>query len=250
MAYHKPDSPLYLELHKRLFAPDHPIFSDFNRWFDGAAERAVPVRIQDVDTLTLAPTDHLLFLLLHAFKHFLFSGFGLRIVTDICLYSRCYRDEVDFSAVYEVCRSLRSARFAAAVYRIGESWLELPVPEPFAGETVETAPLMEDILASGLLGEKLERLHSANITLGAVAGDRKGKKRGGSLRNTLFPTAYTLTGDYPFLKDRPWLLPVAWSRRIFRYLRKRTRGEDKDSAATLRIGKERVRLMQTYGVMD
>lgn len=250
LSYHKPNSPLYLELHKRLFDPTHPAFCGFNQWFEGALERAVPFRLQDVDTWTLAPTDHLLFLLLHAFKHFLFSGFGLRIVADICLFSRQYREEIDFSAVYHVCKSLRCERFAAAVYQIGGSRLDLPIPEPFAAEEVDDAPLLEDILASGLLGEQIERLHSANITLGAVTGAQQGKKRTGTLRNTLFPSVYTLTDDYPFLKDRPWLLPVAWTKRIWRYLRSRGREGDKSSAASLRIGRERIKLLQSYGVLD
>ena len=62
LSYHKPNSPLYIELHKRLFDPDSAAFEDFNAPFEGALERAVPVTIQDVTLKTLAPTDHLLFL--------------------------------------------------------------------------------------------------------------------------------------------------------------------------------------------
>ena len=44
-------------------------------------------------------TDHLLYLILHALKHFLYSGFGIRQVCDIALFSERYRDEIDWSRV-------------------------------------------------------------------------------------------------------------------------------------------------------
>lgn len=35
----------------------------------------------------LAPTDHLLCLLCHAYKHFLYAGFGIRHVCDIGIFA-------------------------------------------------------------------------------------------------------------------------------------------------------------------
>lgn len=250
LSYHMPGSPLYIELHKRLFDPESEVFGACNKLFSGALDRTVSVRIQDVSLRTLAPTDHLLFLLLHAFKHFLHSGFGLRIVSDICLFTDRFWDRIDFTAVLEGCARLRADRFAAAVYRIGKKYLNLRAPALFDGiETDETA-LLEDVLASGLHGTQIDRLHSANITLGAVRDSKQGRSASGGLRHTLFPPAKELTGVYPFLDHRPWLLPVAWLRRVGDYARRRKRYGSQSPTAPLRIGKERIRLLQTYGVID
>jgi hypothetical protein len=132
LSYHKPNSPLYIELHKRLFDPNSAAFEDFNAPFEGALDRAIPVTIQDVTLKTLAPADHLLFLILHAFKHFLHSGFGMRIIADICLFTWRYGEQIEFAALRAVCDDRRCERFTAAVYRIGEKYLDLPIPEPFA----------------------------------------------------------------------------------------------------------------------
>ena len=250
LSYHKPASPLYIELHKRLFDPESPVFENFNAFFDGALDRAEPVRIQDVELLTLAPTDHLLFLLLHAFKHFLHSGFGLRIVADICLYTWHYGERIDFARIREACDTLRAAEFVAAVYRIGEKYLDLPIPEVFAAIEADESELLEDVLASGLHGAEIDRLHSANITLGAVADENRGKARSGGLVKTLFPSAKKLSGRYPYLEKKPWLLPAAWTSRVATYLKERGKYGKQSPAASLRIGKERVKLLESYGVID
>ena len=250
LSCHKPGSPLYVELHKRLFDPGSDALRGFNEAFDGALDRAVPIQIQDVTLRTLAPPDHLRFLLFHAFKHFLYSGFGLRIVSDVCLYARQYAPEIDFEALLALCDERRCGRFAAALFRIGETCLDLPAPAPFAALNVDETALLEDVLAAGLLGEEIDRLHSANITLGAVADQNTGRAPSGVLRKSLFPSAKQLSGRYPWLKKCPWLLPAAWTARVAAYLKERGKYGAEDPAASLRLGKERVELLKRYGILD
>ena len=250
ISYHKPDSPLYVELHKKLFDPSSPVFEGFQREFDGVFERSVTVRVQDVDLHTLAPTDHLLFLILHAFKHFLHSGFGARIVADICLFPRAYCDQIDFSAILRACREKQCDRFTAAIYRIGAEYLGIPEPELFREMQVEIEPLLRDILDSGLHGAQIDRLHSANITLGAVSDHRTGKRRSGGLRKVLFRPASELKKDYPFLTKYPVLLPAAWCRRVWKYLKEPKKTGAHSPTATLRIGEERVQLLSFYGIIQ
>lgn len=250
LPYHKQGSPLFVELHKKLFDPTSPVFGGFNLPFEGALDRSVPITVQDVTLRTLAPTDHLLFLILHAFKHFLLSGFGMRIVADVCLYSRQNAGQIDFQRLLSLCEAQSCQLFASAVYRIGEKYLGLPMPEPFAALQVDENELLLDVLDSGLHGEEVDRLHSANITLGAAAAGKTGKPRTGSLRKTLFPSAGKLKNSYPFLAKRPWLLPYAWACRIGAYWKNNKRYGKQSPTATLRIGRERVKLLKIYGVID
>lgn len=251
LSYHRPDSPLYIELHKALFDPESPVFASFNSYFADTSAHPARVRIQDVELLTAAPTDHLLFLLLHAYKHFLYSGFGLRIISDVCLFSRGHAAEIDFPAVLAACTDLRCERFAAAVFRIGEKYLDIAAPEAF-GLPVDEAPLLADVLSSGNLGEDIDRLHSAHITLQTVAADRLGARAGGTIRNTVFLPASALSGRYPYLKKCPWLLPVAWVSRTATYAMGRLRRKSgaERPAASLRIGKNRVDLLRAYHIID
>ena len=249
LSYHRPDSPLYLEVHKALFDSASPVFGPFNRFFSETLSHPVRVRIQDVELLTAPPTDHLLFLLLHAYKHLLFGGFGVRVIADLCLFSRAHAAEIDFPRLREICESLRCGRFAAAVYRIGEAHLGIPAPEAFRLE-IDEAPLLADVLDAGNLGEDLNRHHSTNIILNTVASDRTGARKRGSLRSAVFLPASQLQGRYPFLKRRSWLLPWAWTRRVCSYAGGRLRRRGGAPTATLRVARARTELLRKYGVID
>lgn len=67
---------------------------------------------------------------------------------------------------------------------------------------------------------------------------------------TLFPSRRALEGRYPYLRTKPWLLPVAWVSRVARYAQDSRRAGVQDNAAeSLRIGGERVELLRRYGVI-
>ena len=250
LGYHKPGSPLYVELHRCLFDPDSEFFAAFNEPFAEALGRSVPIQVQDVRLQTLAPTDHLLFLILHAFKHFLHSGIGLRVGADICLFARHYAEELDLDYIKSQCDAFRCLRFAAALFRVGEKELGIPAPAVFAEVESDETALLEDMLDAELYGEAIDRLHSANITLAAAARGRGETSRAGGLKSSLLLPASRLSGRYPWLKKRPWLLPAAWAARGADYLLGRKKYGRQSPAASLRIGRERVRLLERYGIID
>ena len=128
--------------------------------------------------------------------------------------------------------------------------LGIPEPELFREMQVEIEPLLRDILDSGLHGAQIDRLHSANITLGAVSDHRTGKRRSGGLRKVLFRPASELKKDYPFLTKYPVLLPAAWCRRVWKYLKEPKKTGAHSPTATLRIGEERVQLLSFYGIIQ
>ena len=73
ISYTKAGSPLYIELHRSLFNSSKNAHDDLNRFF-----RAVtPVEVDGF--LTLPLHEHLLYPILHAYKHFVGSGIGLRL---------------------------------------------------------------------------------------------------------------------------------------------------------------------------
>lgn len=245
-SYHKENSPLYIEVHKSMFPPDSDAYGDCNRPFDGALGRAAAIEVQDLTVRTLDPTDHQLYLILHAFKHFLKSGFGVRYVCDVCLFAEHYGDGIDWSRAAAECASLRADTFAAAIFRIGERRLGVPAPAAFRDADLDEAPLLEDILAGGHYGIADEnRLHSSGITLSARAG---GHRTDGLLRS-LFPGADYLRGCYPYARKCAALIPVAWAQRLFAYLRRSGERHGVSAAESIRIGGERVRLMELYKII-
>lgn len=244
VSYTKKDSPLYIELHRHLFDSSEDAHDELNHFFANLK----PVEIDGF--LAMPPHEHLLYLLLHAYKHFVRSGIGLRQFCDIGLWARAYHAEIDWQRLHEQCESVHAATFAAAAFRIARDYLgiEFDLPAPWSA-SVDAEPLLHDSLCGGVYGSNdLTRLHSSTVTLNAVKASRTGEKS--SVLRTVFPKREYLERRYPYLKKRPYLLPVAWVQRLAHYASEKQSGADSGASGSIKLAKERIELMKQYGVMD
>jgi len=244
VSYTKNGSPLYIELHRHLFDSAEDAHDELNHFFVG---------LNPVETdgfLAMPPHEHLLYLLLHAYKHFVRSGIGLRQFCDIGLWALEYHDEIDWQRLHDQCASVHAATFAAAAFRIARDYLgiDFDLPMPWDA-SIDVEPLLHDTLCGGVYGSNdLTRLHSSTVTLNAVKASRTGEKS--SVLRTVFPKREYLERRYPYLKKRPYLLPVAWVQRIAHYASEKQAGTDNSASGSIKLGKERIELMKRYGIMD
>ena len=244
VSYTKKGSPLYIELHRHLFDSAEDAHDELNHFFTDLK----PVEIDGF--LAMPPHEHLLYLLLHAYKHFVRSGIGLRQFCDIGLWARAYHGEIDWQRLHEQCESVHAATFAAAAFRIARDYLdiEFDLPAPWDG-SIDVEPLLHDTLCGGVYGSNdLTRLHSSTVTLNAVKASRTGEKS--SVLSTVFPKREYLEHRYPYLKKRPYLLPVAWAQRIAHYAGEKKTGADNSASGSIKLAKERIELMKLYDIMD
>lgn len=244
VTYTKKGSPLYIELHRHLFDSSEDAHDELNHFFADLN----PVEIDGF--LAMPPHEHLLYLILHAYKHFVRSGIGLRQFCDIGLWAREYQAEIDWQRLHEQCESVHAATFAEAAFRIAKDYLgiEFDLPAPWS-DAVDAEPLLHDSLCGGVYGSNdLTRLHSSTVTLNAVKASRTGEKSG--VLRTVFPKREYLERRYPYLKKRPYLLPVAWAQRIAHYASEKQSGADSSASGSIKLAKERIELMKQYGVMD
>ena len=244
VSYTKKDSPLYIELHRHLFDSAEDAHDELNHFFVDIA----PVEVDGF--LTMPPHEHLLYLILHAYKHFVYSGIGLRQFCDIGLWAQAYHDQIDWQRLHDQCASVHAATFAAAAFRIARTYLgiDFDLPAPWNND-VDAEPLLHDALCGGVYGSNdLTRLHSSTVTLNAVKASRTGEKS--SVLRTVFPKRAYLERRYPYLKKRPYLLPVAWMQRIAHYASEKQSGTDNSASGSIKLGKERIELMKRYGIMD
>lgn len=254
--YGKKNSPLYIELHKNLFPPESDAYGDFNRFFESVFDRAQSVRIQNTPVYTMEYTDHLFYLICHAFKHFLHSGFGIRQVCDITMFANAYGKEIDWIRVLDQCREIHAERFTAALFRIGKKYLTFSAkaacyPAEWKSIKVDETALLEDLLAGGIYGSAdLSRQHSSNITLNAVSAQKKGRKAKGFVLKTVFPPAKSLEGRYSYLRKYPFLLPAAWIARLLKYRKETNSIADNHASDSIRIGNQRVELLKEYGIIQ
>lgn len=253
--YGKRGRLIYIELHKSLFPPESDAYGDLNRFFRETWSRAEEVTVDGVTVRTLGCTDHLFYLICHAFKHFLHSGFGIRQVSDIVLFANAYGAQIDWQEMFAHCREIRADLFAAALFRIGQKYLGFDLemahyPEQWQEIWVDETDLLLDLLDGGIYGDAdKSRKHSSNMTLDAVAAEKQSKKAGNGVLKSLFPSARSLEGRYPYLRKWPILLPFAWAERMARYGKETMQNKDSDAMETVKIGNRRIALMKEYGII-
>ena len=244
VSYTKKGSPIYIELHRHLFDSSEDAHDELGRFF-------ADIRPVESDGfLAMPPHEHLLYLILHAYKHFVRSGIGLRQFCDVGLWARAYHDQIDWPRLHDQCASVHAATFAAAAFQIARAYLGIAfvLPAPWRDD-IDAVPLLHDTLCGGVYGSNdYTRLHSSTVTLNAVKASRAGE-RGGVLR-TVFPKRAHLARRYPYLKKKPYLLPVAWAQRIAHYASEKRASTDDSASGSLRLAKERIELMKRYGIIE
>lgn len=182
VSYGKPGSPLYIELHKSLFPPDSDAYGELNHYFERVYEQAIEMPVDGIPITTMGYTDHLFYLICHAFKHFLHSGVGIRQICDITLFANTYGRDIDWMLILEQCQEIHADLFAAALFQIGQKYLTFDpdqacYPIEWKNIQVDETMLLMDLLDAGIYGDgSMSRKHSSNITLDAVSSQKQGKK--------------------------------------------------------------------------
>ena len=254
--FYKVGGMLHIELHKELFSSESEAYGNLNSLFEGGFDRKIQEEIHGVPVYTMCHTDHLLYLILHAFKHFLHSGFGIRQVCDIVIYAEAHGADIDWAYLLEKCREIHADVFTASLFDIGKKELSFDpekacYPEIWSSIEVDGSDLLEDLLEGGVFGDSsMSRKHSSNITLQAVTEDKKGKKAGASLIQSLFPDRKYMERTYTYLKKYPFLLPAAWASRIRNYLKESKNMGGNDAMESIEIGNHRVDLMKKYKIIQ
>lgn len=244
VSYTKNGGPLYIELHRHLFDSSEDAHDELNHFFASLK----PVETDSL--LAMPPHEHLLYLILHAYKHFVRSGIGVRQFCDIGLWARAYHGEIDWQRLHDQCESVHAATFAAAAFCIAREYLgiDFDLPTPWDA-SIDVEPLLHDTLCGGVYGSNdLTRLHSSTVTLNAVKASRTGEKSG--VLRTVFPKREYLERRYPYLKKRPYLLPVAWAQRLAHYASEKQSGADSSASGSIRLAKERIELMKRYDIIE
>lgn len=242
----------YIELHFALFPEETGAYGYLNKEFEHVFENCIRERIQGIEIFTLNPTEHMFYLICHSFKHFLHSGFGIRQVCDMVMMAERYGKRIDWKKINIRLSTLNIVYFWSGLSEIGRKylgfdWKRAGYDRKFQKEDIALEDLMQDILKAGIYGDSsMERKHSSNMTLAAVAIGKKSTIL--SLKESLFPSREYMKEKYRWLEKYLFLLPVAWIMRIGTYLLKRER-RGQEEAFVLEIGMERVELLKKYKII-
>lgn len=240
------DGILTIELHRTLFPTTSPVFSALESFFADAFSQPKEYEVAPGQVvLSLNEHDHLLYLILHAFKHFIYSGFGIRQVCDIGLWAERYRERIDWELLRRQTACVRADAFAAAVFQIAREHLGMELRDAWVCEgQMRCEKMLEDMLSGGIYGTaNRSRLHSASLTFRAV------ETGGTGLTAALFPPRKTLLRAYPELEKWPFLLPVVWCKRLLKYRREVRKRSDSNASESIKIAKNRKEMFQYYHII-
>lgn len=249
LGYKNPQNGLYFEVHTALFDPESKVFGPLNSYFQKAIGEPAEFHICEKKIFSLDCTGHFLYLILHSYKHFLYSGFGVRQVCDMVRMAQEWKERIDWQFISASLNKLRLEAFFRIVLGVAAGYLEASgLAEELSAKTgisFETSEgyyeeVAEDILKGGIYGSSSTgRLHSAHITLAAMEG-KDGIAKG------LFPPRDSMERQYAFVKKSLLLLPLAYLLRIGGYIQKRLKANQESS---LSLGRRRVAMMKKYGII-
>ncbi|MDO4568169.1 MAG: nucleotidyltransferase family protein [Clostridia bacterium] len=235
-------SGLKLELHS-----GYPL--ELDSWSN--AQSVERFSCQGGSAATPHPTHHWAFLVMHALKHFTYSGFGARTLMDIAVFAFTYRSHIDYAEAQRILERAGALTFCKSVLAIARDHLGFDaasahMPRSFTDDCPDITPMLLDILDAGVYGQSsLSRVHSASMV-------RSAAERGSRTANAaaaLFPPIAVMRDRYGYLRRLPWLLPWAWLCRIATYVtRGRTRGDS--ARESLRIAEARIRLLRLYDISE
>ncbi len=253
IGWRMPNSTLYIELHQQLFSPYSGATCDLQSFFDDAFDRAREYEVERgaAKVWSMSPEDHLLYLILHAYKHFIRSGFGIRQVCDIGLWMKVYGNEIDHARLMSKLSEARALYFAAAIFAIAklDLGIALQLPPCWNEIGIDREPMLCDLLDAGIYGSStMSRHHSAALTAEAVAASRGNRKKRGLLYRA-FPPKRILARDYPELNEHPAKLPLIWVKRLLKYKNETKADENNSMAESIRIARNREELLKHYRII-
>lgn len=231
-----------VELHANPFDDDSPHMAAFNKAVGDLSQNPVSVAVDGVNILCPSPQNHLVYLVLHAFKHFINSGVGIRQLMDITFF--CQEEGIDWDAVFESCAAVSAEGFLSGILLIANQYFGLDISAiqtPAFDRTLNCEMLLEDIKQGGIYGPRdMDKHRSGGLTVNGYV-----KSQGGSRGAVVFLPLKTMKKRYGYLNRLPFLLPVAWAQRVFEYAM-----SEHSVKNTLASGKSRIHMMEYYGIIS
>lgn len=159
---------------------------------------------------------HLIYLLFHLRKHIINEGIGFRQFLDIAFV--CKKINLDWNNIIEVLGSINLLSFSKNVFTLLNRWFDIKTPlvkdsfdEEFYNE------IINKIYKDGVFGHINEDNKVVQYTSISNEKDNKLFTKVKYIFRLIFPSIKALK-SFPYLswiKDRNYLIPIAWLYRLF-----------------------------------
>lgn len=171
---------------------------------------------------TLGYTDGGLYVALHAIKHFLSAGFGLRHIMDLLLYLENYYDKMNTERFFGILKQLKYFHLVEVMAGIGKEYFGIECRFDASYTKAEVDRVIEETFNTGLFGHKQNGVNTFGIYTNMIIAsrtDQKPEKVMGKWRrkNAIKALSFApsqMYRHYPYSQKNKWLLPVAWCNHI------------------------------------
>jgi len=212
---HSDIEPINSSYGKNVFQPRFPDATSIEEEMD-LWSHTIPFKGSNY-MVQLTPEYHYAYMIMHAMRHFMSSGTGIRSIMDVWVMNNHYAKKWDRDMLATLLEKFGMARFEKYAVALADRWFDLH-------DTVSVAPELDDdtldafesfIFGSGTYG---------NIDNGVVA--RMGhetniRSKLAFLLKAFFLSYEYMKHQYPVLGKAPILLPVMWVYRVFDVFHKR-----------------------------
>lgn len=102
----------------------------------------------------LPPTEYVFYMIHHMLKHFLYSGFGIRLLCDFTFYLKRHESEIDFDQIHTWCRGSRISHLYEIILESCRIYLGLPdsIDPQTHYDTSDCQDFITQILKDGDMG--------------------------------------------------------------------------------------------------
>lgn len=246
ISFYHPQYKLTIEVHTNPIGIENDIRRRMNDCFQDVFDHMKKIEIEGTEIWTMSDTDHFLFLIFHAFKHMMVSGFGIRQALDILLFYEQNENAIDMTYILDRLDELRAKKFFSDLVHIGNQYLGFHLKAPEERYCVEE--LLEDLMGNGIFGNTTQaQIMARSMTNAAL--EKGNRKETPNLMRAIFPNKSYLISGYPELVDYPWLLPVCWAKRWLHFLRNRMRYRGNLVGDSIEISSRKINLLKKYDIL-
>lgn len=208
---------MLIEIHKSLIPADR--FKNSSEFEEKIWKSVIPAKVSGVDVLTLDPTDHAVYLVLHMAFHIESSGIGLRQLCDLVLFIEAYRHRINWDTFNGYIKLMGVETFTQALFEVCHRLFDLEVPHGWEcdeGLKEVADRLILDIFESGVFGNESNDRITANrmIYYSDSTEIKTFRQKIQTLLSLFFPKAEKLDIRYQYARKHRFLLPVAWIHRF------------------------------------
>ena len=119
---------MILELHYRIvglyqYAPVNKIVDDV---FASGAFTPIMQKVNDRSYPVLPPTEYTFYMIHHMLKHYLYSGFGIRLLCDFSFYLEYNYADIDFAKIHTWCEESKILHLYEIILETCRIYLGLP----------------------------------------------------------------------------------------------------------------------------